>query len=93
MRTHHCGPAGALGQALQDFAGRRLLRRGDAVLEVEDDRVGLAVERLGDLLFAVGRDEQPAARLGHDGFLSSSAERVHSHTSLAALVDSCDAPR
>ena len=74
-------PARALRAALEDVARDRLLRRGDAVLEVEDDRVGVAVERLGDLPLAVGGDEQPGARLAHCGFFRSSAVRVHSHTS------------
>ena len=66
--------AGRARQVLQDLARRRLLGRGDAVLEVEDDGVGVAVERLGDLLLAVGGDEQPAARLGSLR-LSSAAAR------------------
>jgi len=55
---------------------------GDAILEVEDDRVGVAVERLLNLLVAVGGDEQPAARWHqrHAGFFLSNAERVHSQT-------------
>ena len=81
MRTHHCGPPERLPRSLRNLPGVRLLRRGNAVLEVEDDGVGVAVECLGDLLLAVGGDEQPAARLGHCGFFSRSAERVHSHTS------------
>ena len=46
----------------------RLLRGRDTVFEIEDDGVGVAVERLGDLPLAVGRDEQPGAGLGHCGF-------------------------
>src|SRR6185503_2668335 len=73
--------ARALEHRLQQIARDGLHRRDDAVLEVEDDRVGLAVERLGDLALAVGGDEQPRARLHQSGFFSISAVRVISHTS------------
>ena len=48
---------------------------------------------LAIFLLAVGGDEQPAARAGgHAGFFRSSAERVHSHTSLVALVEAAVRP-
>src|SRR4029079_17300796 len=72
---------GAFEQRLQHVAGDRLQGRGDAVLEIEDDCVGVAVERLADLALAVGRDEQPGARLHQPPFFWISAVRVISHTS------------
>ena len=53
----------------------------DAVLEVEDDGVGVALKRLGDLPFAVRRNEQPGPGLAHCAFFCRSAVRVHSQTS------------
>src|SRR6185437_16013024 len=71
----------SFGQILQNVARRRLAVRHHAVLEVENDCVGVAVERLHDFPLAVGRDEQPGSGLGHCGFFWISAVRVHSHTS------------
>src|SRR5690349_12938048 len=69
----------ALGEQAQKFARQRLLRRRDAVLQVEDDGVRLAGQRLHHLLVAVRGDEQPAARRRgagvHAGFLWSRADR------------------
>ena len=81
MRTHHCGPPERLPRSLRISRAAAFWPKANAVLEIEDDRVGLAFDRLGDLLLAVRRHEQPAARLAHAGFFSSSAERVHSQTS------------
>ena len=75
----------AFGEQAEQLPRDRLLRRRDAVLQVEDHRVGAAFQRLHHLLVAVRRDEQPAARrwpaVAHAGFFRSSAERVHLHTS------------
>ena len=72
--------ARAARERLEDLARSGLLRWNDAVLEVEDDRVGFAVEGLFDLSLAVGGDDHPASR-SHDGFFIRRAVRVHSHTS------------
>ena len=84
--TQRCGsPSRRSGSRPSSSRAIGLLCGNDAVLQVEDDRVGAALQRLHHLLVAVRRDEQPAARRGaqkaHAGFFRSSAERVHLHTS------------
>ena len=86
------GPARALRKFLQDVARDGLLRGRDAVLEVEDDRVRLAIERLGDLSLAVGRDEQPGAGLGHCGRLLEQRGARALADELVALVEAAVRP-
>ena len=62
-RTHSCGPARlAPSKRGNPRARGRALRRVDGVLEVQDQGVGGAGERLGLLALAVPGDKEPRAQ-------------------------------
>ena len=72
-------------QVVRGHLSRRRLRRGrDGVFEVENERIGTRTARFLQLAPGIGRHEQETAT--HAGFLSMSAVRLHSPTSLSSWL-------